>query len=50
MIPHCPYRHGGNDHDRWLVADWVAEHPVELAACWERASRGEPAGTIEPLA
>lgn len=33
-----------------LVADWVAEHPVELAACWERASRGEPPGTIEPLA
>lgn len=32
-----------------LVAEWVGEHPEELATCWELAFRGEEPGTIEPL-
>jgi hypothetical protein len=32
-----------------LVAEWVAEHADELAACWEKATSGEEPGTIDPL-
>ncbi|MDP9404202.1 MAG: DUF4160 domain-containing protein [Actinomycetota bacterium] len=32
-----------------LVAEWVAEHADELAACWAKATSGEEPGTIEPL-
>jgi hypothetical protein len=32
-----------------LVAEWVGEHNGELAACWDKASRGEEPGIIEPL-
>ena len=32
-----------------LVAEWVSEHNDELAACWDRAGRGEEPGSIEPL-
>jgi Domain of unknown function (DUF4160) len=32
-----------------LVAEWVGEHPGDLAACWDKASRGEEPGRIEPL-
>lgn len=32
-----------------LITDWVALHGDELAACWERAVRNEPTGSIEPL-
>lgn len=31
-----------------LVANWVAEHAAELAACWEKATSGEEPGTIDP--
>jgi len=34
---------------RRLVAEWVTEHPNELAACWEKATHGEEPGNIEPL-
>lgn len=32
-----------------LVRDWVELHREELLEAWERASRGDPPGTIEPL-
>jgi hypothetical protein len=32
-----------------LVAEWVGEHADELAACWDKASRGTEPGSIEPL-
>jgi hypothetical protein len=32
-----------------LVAEWASEHRTELLGCWERATRGEAPGTIEPL-
>jgi hypothetical protein len=34
---------------RKLIRKWVRLHQDELAACWNRASRREPPGTIEPL-
>lgn len=34
---------------RRLVREWTELHADELAACWERATRNEPPGTIEPL-
>lgn len=33
-----------------LVAQWIAEHLDEPAACWDRAAAGEPPGAIDPLA
>lgn len=32
-----------------LVEDWAALHRNELLTAWERASSGEPPGTIDPL-
>lgn len=32
-----------------LVNEWWALHSDELQEAWNRASGGEPAGTIEPL-
>ncbi len=32
-----------------LVGEWVELHRAELEADWERARRGEPLATIEPL-
>ena len=32
-----------------LVRDWTGLHHDELAACWERAVKNEPPGTIDPL-
>jgi hypothetical protein len=32
-----------------LVREWALGRGVELAACWERASRGEAPGAITPL-
>lgn len=32
-----------------LVGEWTDLHRDELLAAWERASAGEPPGTIEPL-
>ena len=32
-----------------LIREWAAIHAAELAACWERAVRHEPPGTIDPL-
>ncbi|HKX74069.1 MAG TPA: DUF4160 domain-containing protein [Acidimicrobiia bacterium] len=32
-----------------LIREWTSLHQQELAACWERAVRHEPPGTIEPL-
>jgi hypothetical protein len=32
-----------------LVRDWMNLHRAELLEAWERASEGEPPGTIEPL-
>jgi hypothetical protein len=34
---------------RKAIQKWVLMHEPELAACWERAMRQEPPGTIEPL-
>lgn len=33
-----------------LLVEWAKLHVDELGACWARASRNEPPGTIEPLA
>jgi hypothetical protein len=32
-----------------LVMEWAAQHQVELAEDWRRASSGEPIVRIEPL-
>ena len=32
-----------------LIRKWARVHRSELRACWDRASRNEPPGTIEPL-
>lgn len=32
-----------------LVAEWASLHQQELQAAWERASRLQPPGKIEPL-
>ena len=32
-----------------LVTEWAALHQEELREVWNRASRNEPPGTIEPL-
>lgn len=32
-----------------LVVEWTKLRRAELTAAWERAGRGDPAGTIEPL-
>jgi Domain of unknown function (DUF4160) len=32
-----------------LVREWISRHTVELGEAWEKASAGEPPGTIEPL-
>ena len=32
-----------------LVLEWAEIHRDELLAAWERAGRGEPPGTIDPL-
>jgi hypothetical protein len=32
-----------------LVRDWVELHRGELVEAWQRASVGEPPGTIDPL-
>ena len=32
-----------------LVREWMEMHRAELSACWDRASRNEPPGKIEPL-
>ena len=32
-----------------MVREWAELHRGELLAAWERASSGEPPGTIEPL-
>jgi hypothetical protein len=32
-----------------LVREWMALHPDELQACWDRAMAHEPPGRIEPL-
>jgi hypothetical protein len=32
-----------------LVRDWTELHRAELLEAWQRASYGEPPGTIEPL-
>lgn len=32
-----------------LVRAWVEIHRQELVAAWDRASHGDPPGTIEPL-
>jgi len=32
-----------------LVREWVELHRAELLEAWQRASTGEPPGTIEPL-
>jgi hypothetical protein len=32
-----------------LVRDWVELHRAELLEAWQRASRGDPPGTIDPL-
>lgn len=32
-----------------LVREWVDLHRVELVEAWQRASEGEPPGTIEAL-
>jgi len=34
---------------RRFVRKWARLHQDELAACWSRANRREPPGTIEPL-
>jgi hypothetical protein len=34
---------------RQLIREWAQLHQDELAACWDRASRREPPGTIDPL-
>ena len=34
---------------RKLVRKWARLHEDELAACWDRASRRQPPGTIDPL-
>lgn len=34
---------------RHLIQKWASLRQVELAACWERASRRELPGTIDPL-
>lgn len=34
---------------RRLVLEWATLRRAELLDAWERAGRGEPAGTIEPL-
>jgi len=34
---------------RRLVLEWTNLRRAELLDAWERAGRGEPAGTIEPL-
>lgn len=33
-----------------MVTEWASLHQRELLAAWERASRLEPPGKIEPLA
>lgn len=32
-----------------LVREWTELHRLELFEAWQRASSGEPPGTIEPL-
>jgi hypothetical protein len=32
-----------------LTIEWAKQHLDDLAGCWERASRHELPGTIEPL-
>jgi hypothetical protein len=32
-----------------LVRDWVDLHRADLIDAWERASAGDPPGTIDPL-
>lgn len=32
-----------------LVREWTEIHRLELLEAWQRASGGEPPGTIEPL-
>ncbi len=32
-----------------LVREWAALHETELLLAWQRASAGEPPGSIEPL-
>ena len=32
-----------------LVLEWAQLHRTELLDAWEKASSGEPPGTIEPL-
>jgi hypothetical protein len=32
-----------------LVAEWIETHREELYVCWDRATRAEPPGTIDPL-
>ncbi|MFQ5932660.1 MAG: DUF4160 domain-containing protein [Nitrospiraceae bacterium] len=32
-----------------LIREWTGLHQDELEACWERAVRNVPPGTIEPL-
>jgi hypothetical protein len=32
-----------------LIRMWARNHQDELRACWDRARRHEPPGTIEPL-
>ena len=32
-----------------LVREWAQLHTDELTACWDRAVKHEPPGTIEPL-
>jgi hypothetical protein len=32
-----------------LVRDWIDLHREDLADAWQRASAGDPPGTIEPL-
>lgn len=36
-------------HQRRLVREWAQLHRTELFEAWQRASSGEPPGTIEPL-
>ena len=41
---------GGLDRRQMkLVSEWTELHREDLVAAWERASAGEPPGTIEPL-
>ena len=41
---------GGLDRRQMkLIGEWTDLHREDLLAAWERASAGEPPGTIEPL-